>query len=169
MAIRAGRVDDVEALAKLMRGQPVRPHGGNWRNFVLAERAGRVVGAAQLRPHNDGVLELSSLVVEEASRGQGIAARLLDDLLYDRRRPIFMITAAKYHRHYAHWGFEPIDPDQAPFSIWRYYRLGQIVGWVFAKFQGRSTKPLVILRRPPFPLQQRTISRDAIRLGKAAA
>ncbi len=48
--VRPAVAADEAGVRRLMRGERVNPFGIDWRNFVVAEAAGEVVGCAQLRP-----------------------------------------------------------------------------------------------------------------------
>ena len=54
--------------------------------FVIVERAGRIVGCAELAPLSSSVAEVRSLVVEEPARGLGVARRIVDELSRRARR-----------------------------------------------------------------------------------
>jgi N-acetylglutamate synthase-like GNAT family acetyltransferase len=147
ISIRPATADDQQKILALARGERVKPFGLHWQNFIVAETDKRLVGAVQIRTHRDGSLELGSLVVETASRGQGIAARLIERLLADRPQRVLMITGRKYADHYVRWGFKPIAPALAPPCIRLNYWLGHFGGRVMSLFQRRAFNPLAVLDR----------------------
>src|SRR5215213_1325674 len=100
VSIRPATEHDQPQILALARGERVKPFGLNWPNFVVAEQAGRLVGAVQLRKHSDGSLELGSLMVAATLRGQGIAARMIDARLDGATGRILMITGRRYADHY---------------------------------------------------------------------
>ena len=147
VSIRPATEQDQAQILQLARGERLKPFGLHWPNFIIAEKHRRVVGAVQLRTHGDGALELGSLVVEAASRGQGIAARLIDRRLAGITGRILMITGRAYAEHYRRWGFERIEAGSAPVSIKLNYWAGHYGGRLMSLVQRRAANPLAILDR----------------------
>jgi N-acetylglutamate synthase-like GNAT family acetyltransferase len=147
VSIRPATKHDQQYIRALARGEKLKPFGLRWRTFIVAERNGRIVGAVQLRTHWDGSHELGSLVVKVGSRGQGIAARLIDARLAGTAGRILMITGQKYADHYQRWGFERIAPNAAPPSIRLNYWLGHLGGRLVSFLHRRAFNPLVVLDR----------------------
>lgn len=145
--IRPATERDQEQILGLARGERLKPFGLHWPNFIVAEKDRRVIGAVQLRTHRDGSYELGSLVVEAASRGQGIAAKLIDMRLAGRAGRILMITGQAYADHYRRWGFKHIEPGSAPPCIRVNYWLGDLGGGVMSFVQRRARNRLAVLDR----------------------
>ena len=114
VVLRRATERDHQAIRALVRSERLNPTGINWPNFMVAAAKGRVIGAVQIRKHTDGSRELGSLVVAKEARSQGIASRLIDTLLADDRKPIWLITAAANAGAYSRWGFEQIEVRAAP-------------------------------------------------------
>lgn len=147
LCIRPAIATDQDTIVGLVRGERLNPNGLGWANFLVATEDDRLIGAVQLRCHQDGARELGSLVVERSSRGRGLAARLIDSLLAANPGRILMITGRQHATHYSAWRFRPIPAFDAPASIVRNYCLGQIIGGTFALLQRRPINRLVILDR----------------------
>jgi amino-acid N-acetyltransferase len=147
VSIRPAHPTDHDAIVGLVRSERLNPNGLDWPNFLVATEHDRLIGAVQLRSHNDGARELGSLVVERSSRGRGLAARLIDSLLAANPGRVLMITGRQHATHYSAWRFRPIAAFDAPVSIARNYCLGQIIGGTFALLQRRAINRLVILER----------------------
>ena len=113
VTIRAASARDEAVIASLVRSERMNPFDLDWRRFLVATDAQGVAGAVQMRNHFDGSRELASLVVRPDARRQGIAARLIDALMLFARGRVYMITGARFARHYAHWGFAPVVPATA--------------------------------------------------------
>jgi amino-acid N-acetyltransferase len=148
LKIRRACVTDQDAICAMVRSERLNPTKLYYENFHVAEAGGKLVGAAQMRRHDDGSRELGSLVVAPDWRGQGIAGALIDAVLAGLDRPGYMITDAKFARHYLRWGFVVIAAGAAPRSIRFNYamgRLARIISW----FKRLPRKHLVILRRMP--------------------
>lgn len=149
VSIRPATEQDQQQILALARGERLKPFGLHWRNFIVAEKGGRIIGAVQLRTHRDGSYELGSLVVEAASRGQGIAAKLIDSRLAGKTDRILIVTGRAYADHYGRWGFKRIEPRLAPPCIRISYWLGHVGGRIASFFQRRAFNPLAVLDRAP--------------------
>lgn len=147
VVIRPATECDQEQILGLARGERLKPFGLHWPNFIVAEKDRRVIGAVQLRTHRDGSYELGSLVVEAASRGQGIAAKLIDRRLAGMSDRILMITGQAYADHYSRWGFKHIEPGSAPPCIRLNYWLGDLGGGIMSFVQRRARNRLAVLDR----------------------
>lgn len=143
--IRAATIDDQDEIVTRER---LKPLGLRWPNFVVADAAGELIGAAQIRKHNDGSRELGSLVVVPQRRGQGVAWRMVEALLAGGRGPVFSITRQARVPTFARWQFEPVETAQAPAAIKRNYYAGQIGGGLVTLLKGRAPSRLAILVRP---------------------
>ncbi len=144
--LRAAERDDAAGIRHLVRGERLNPTGLAWSNFVVAERGGELVGAVQLRPVAPGIVELGSLVVCRAERGQGLAARLVDGVLAGAPERVLVITAAASAERYRRWGFRRIPARAAPGPV----RLNHLVGQaavVVSLLRGRAPRRLVVLER----------------------
>jgi len=146
--IRRAREADDHAIATLVRNERLNPLDLDWRRFVLAVDPDGIIGAVQLRRHDDDSRELGSLVVRADARGRGVAARLIDALLAPVVTRVCMITGAAFAAHYAHWGFRRIDPSMAPPAVRRNYHLGRFIGGTLSLLTGRDPRMLAILERP---------------------
>jgi len=134
-------------IRELVRSQRLNPTDLQFANFIVASSDSDVIAVAQMRQHRDGSRELGSILVLPAWRGQGIAARLVDALVAAEIGSIYMITGQAYLRHYARWGFQPIDPSTVPAPIRFNYLMGRL-GGVISVIMGRPVNRLTILKRP---------------------
>jgi len=130
----------------LVRSERLNPFDLDWRRFVVATDASGIVAAVQLRQHPDGTRELGSLVVRKDARRRNVASRLISALLARAPSRVFMITGRAFRAHYRRWGFEPIEPLEAPWPIMRNYFLGTLAG-VQSWLAGRRPNTLAILER----------------------
>jgi N-acetylglutamate synthase-like GNAT family acetyltransferase len=147
--IRRAREPDEYAIWSLVRSERLNPLDLDWRRFVLAIDPSGIVGAVQLRLHDDDSRELGSLVVRHDARSRGVAARLIDALLARVATRVWMITGAAFAAHYARWGFRRIEPSTAPASVRRNYYLGRFIGGALSFISGRAPKVLAVLHREP--------------------
>jgi amino-acid N-acetyltransferase len=146
--IRGATADDQEGIAALVRSERLNPMGLCWQNFVVAEYAGIISGAAQIRRHKDGSRELASLVVAPPWRGQGVAARLIDVLVASEARQLFVITSERRTAYFARWKFQAVARRRVPWPIRLNYYMGQFGGGTMSVLVGRDVLRLVILTIP---------------------
>jgi amino-acid N-acetyltransferase len=158
IGFRRATEPDQPAIRALVHGERLNPIGINWPNFLVADIGGRIVGAAQIRKHSDGSRELGSLVVAKDMRGHGIASRLVDALLAEEREPVWLITPESRANIYHPWGFQPIEPAEAPVKVRHNYRMGRLAS-VISLLLRRPIRRLVILER--LPVERRTVGRTA--------
>ncbi len=87
----------------------------NWKHFIVAETDdGAFIGCAQLKQHKDKSVELASLAVEEAFRGQGVARALIERLLTQAPRPLYLMCRHELGIFYEPFGFRVIGVDDMP-------------------------------------------------------
>jgi N-acetylglutamate synthase-like GNAT family acetyltransferase len=138
--IRRAREADQSDITTMVRAARVNPRGLSWPRFVVAEDEGRIVGVAQIRHHPDGAHELASLVVDLQRRGEGIASRMIEMLLFDDRGRTYMLVDRPFAKHYEQWGFHPVSRKELPRSLSREYRIGRIVTTIGSAFVRRRIR-----------------------------
>ena len=149
IAVRPATADDQDRIVALVRSDRLKPTGLSWSNFVVAVDGAELVGAAQIRKHRDGSRELGSLVVARGRRGRRVAVCVINMLLASEPSGIFAITGRARTAAVARWGFQPIEPRQAPFAIRLNYYLGYYGGGMISVLLRWRVNRLVILQRPP--------------------
>jgi N-acetylglutamate synthase-like GNAT family acetyltransferase len=125
--IRPAREEDQAAITAMIRRARLNPADLQWPRFLVAEQGGQIVGVAQVRVHPDGARELASLAVAPASRGNGVATRLVDALLRDQTTDVYTLIDRPFVDHFRRWGFERIDAARLPRSVRHVHRIGRIV------------------------------------------
>jgi len=145
--IRLAAAPDQPRILSLARGERIKRTGRHWPKFVVGDDGGEIIGAVQLRSHPDGSGEMGSLVVAPACRGRGIAAQLIDRRLADASGRLFVITEEAYEDYYRRWGFQRINPREAPFFVRANYWLGYLGGGFLSKLRGRAVNHLAVFER----------------------
>ena len=103
----------------------------NWRRFIVAELPdGLFIGCAQLKPHRDQSLELASIAVEEMVRGQGVARALIEHLIGQSPRPVYLMCRPALGVFYEKFGFRVIGLDGMPPYFRRIHRVLQVLGFI---------------------------------------
>ncbi len=125
-SLRRARETDSAAIRKLIHRAGINPTGLNWQRFVVAvNERGELIGCGQIKPHGEEVLELASIAVEPAYRGQGAAREIIEYLLAENPRPLYLTCRSSLGPFYEKFGFESIGSEEMP----RYFRrLAQLAG-----------------------------------------
>jgi N-acetylglutamate synthase-like GNAT family acetyltransferase len=127
-SLRPAVETDAPRIRDLIHRVGINPMSLNWKRFVVAEAAGgEFIGCAQLKPHQDGSLELASLAVEEAYRQHGVARRLIEHLLAQSPRPLYLMCRTELGPFYEKFGFHAVETKALPPYFKRVRRLVRIM------------------------------------------
>jgi N-acetylglutamate synthase-like GNAT family acetyltransferase len=107
ITIRNARWEDEAAIKRLVRAARLDPMSLHWKNFLVAESTGRVVGIGQVKPYR-GARELGSLVVMKSHQRQGIGATIIRALIEREPGDLFLFCQARLEGYYARFGFRRI-------------------------------------------------------------
>jgi len=122
--LRPALETDAKTIRDLIHRVGINPLDLDWQHFIIAGAEGvPFMGCAQLKRHRDGSLELASLAVEPAYRGQGVARALLVHLLADSPRPLFLMCQPNLEPLYQKFGFRVIGREVMPPYFRRLIRL----------------------------------------------
>lgn len=115
----------------------INPTGLDWRRFLAAVTpAGQVIACGQLKPHGGGLLELASIAVLPACRGQGLARAVIERLLDGSPRPLYLTCVSRLRPFYERFGFYSLAYEDMP----RYFqRLSKLAGLAFTLTQRSET------------------------------
>jgi len=102
--------------------------GLDWKRFIVAVNdRDEMVGCGQLKPHGAqaDILELASLAVYPEYRGQGVARAIIEYLLAESPRPLYLMCASPLGPLYEKFGFCRIRYEEMP----RYFqRISKLAG-----------------------------------------
>jgi N-acetylglutamate synthase-like GNAT family acetyltransferase len=128
VTFRPATADDAADIKTLIRLVRINPMDLDWRRFLLASSAdGELVACAQVKPHADGTLELASLAVRPAWRGRGLARRLVEQLLSQSPRPLYLTCRSSLGIFYEKFGFRALVSGE----LTPYFRRLQRLAGVF--------------------------------------
>ena len=99
-----------------------------------------MVGCGQLKPVPGGLTELASLAVRPAHRHQGVARALIEHLLENTPRPVYLTCRSGLGAMYEKFGFRSLDLDDLP----TYYRRLQRLSVLFLELTRRNESLLVM-------------------------
>ena len=126
--IRPACEADAAAIKHLIRSAGINPMDLDWRRFVVAvDEQGQVIATGQIKPHQKGaILELASIAVMEEHRGEGLARAIIEYLLKDSPRPLYLTCRSKLEPFYQRFGFQAISYEEMPGFYRRLSRLANV-------------------------------------------
>ncbi|MGE5373645.1 MAG: GNAT family N-acetyltransferase [Bacteroidota bacterium] len=125
--LRPARETDAPAIKRLIRSAGINPMDLAWRRFVVAvDEQDQVIATGQIKPHQKGaILELASIAVAEEHRGKGLARAIIEHLLKDSPRPLYLTCRSRLQPFYQKFGFGTLSYPEMP----RFYRrLSRLAG-----------------------------------------
>ena len=141
--IRPARETEAAAIKDLIHLVGINPMGLDWRRFVVAVDAqDQIIATGQIKPHgaNAAIHELASIAVAPEYRGQGLARAIIEHLLKESPRPLYLTCVSSLEPLYQKFGFYSISYDEMP----RYFqRISKLAGLVFL-LASRDEKLLVM-------------------------
>lgn len=139
--LRPARDTEDAAIKSLIHFVGINPMGLDWRRFIVAVDAqDQIIATGQIKPHGRDIHELASIAVVPEYRGQGLARAIMEHLLQDSPRPLYLTCVSSLEPLYQKFGFDSIDYDEMP----RYFqRLSKLAGLVFL-VASRNEKLLVM-------------------------
>lgn len=140
--LRPARETESRVIKDLIYSVGINPMGVDWKRFVVAITAQDVViGIGQLKPHGKEILELASIAVDPEYRGQGIARAIIEYLLIDSPRPLYLMCESKNGALYEKFGFREIPYKEMP----RYFqRISKLAG--LASTLARHDQRLLVMK-----------------------
>ena len=126
--IRPARETEAAQIQDLIRLGSINPMGLDWKRFVVAvDDRDEMVGCGQLKPHGQDVLELASIAVYPEHRGKGMARLIIEHLLKDSPRPLYLMCQSSLGPLYEKFGFRALSYEEMP----RYFqRMSKLAGLV---------------------------------------
>jgi N-acetylglutamate synthase-like GNAT family acetyltransferase len=134
--LRPAHEGDAAVIKHLIHSVGINPMDLDWRRFIVAvDDQDKVIATGQIKPHNKGkILELASIAVVEEHRGEGLARAIIEDLLKDSPRPLYLTCRSGLQPLYRRFGFQSLTYEEMP----RYYqRLSKLAG-VFITITGQD-------------------------------
>jgi amino-acid N-acetyltransferase len=131
-ALRPATAQDFPAIRSLIRRVHINPMGLDWQRFLVAvDEQGALIGCGQLKPHAPDVIELASIAVEDRHRGLGVARAIIERLIAEAPRPLYLTCRSGLGPLYAKWGFQEVGIPEMPGYFRRLARVMSVVAGVF--------------------------------------
>ena len=114
--IRPATLADRSIIRAMVFAEHLDPTSLNWRNFLIAEQEGEIIGIGQIKTF-PGCNELGSLVTRKSHRGQGVARQLILALEQKAGFPVYLLCESRLENFYAQFGFRTIGWRAAPMAL----------------------------------------------------
>jgi N-acetylglutamate synthase-like GNAT family acetyltransferase len=93
----------------------INPTGLDWKRFIVAINPdGQVVACGQIKPHGKDIRELASIAVHPEYRGRGLARRVIEMLLQEAPKPLYLMCMSHIGVMYEKFGFQVMAAEQMP-------------------------------------------------------
>jgi len=128
--LRPAQESESTIIKDLIHKTGINPMGLDWKRFIVSVNAqDQVMGIGQLKPHGTEILELASIAVYPEYRGLGVARAIIEHLLKDSSRPLYLMCESSLGALYEKFGFRSIVYEEMP----RYFqRMAKLAGLVTA-------------------------------------
>lgn len=142
ITIRPARESDSARIRGLIYSTGINPMGLDWKRFIVAvNERDEMIGCGQLKPHGHDLLELASIAVYPEQRGKGIARAIIEHLLKNSPRPLYLMCESSLGPLYEKFGFRAISYEEMP----RYFqRISKLAG--LATTLARREERLLIMK-----------------------
>ena len=111
----------------------INPTGLDWKRFIVAvNENGQVIACGQIKPHGGDIRELASIAVRPEYRQLGLARAVIEMLLHENSRPLYLMCMSHNGPMYEKFGFQVVEDKQMPRYFARIRKLFDIAD-VFRK------------------------------------
>jgi N-acetylglutamate synthase-like GNAT family acetyltransferase len=111
----------------------INPMGLDWKRFIVAlNDSEQVVACGQVKPHGGDICELASIAVHPEYRGLGLARAVIETLLRENSKPLYLMCMSHNGPMYEKFGFQVVEDKQMPRYFARIKKLFDIAD-VFRK------------------------------------
>ncbi len=140
--LRPARESEAGQIKDLIHLVGINPMGLDWKRFVVAVNdQDEMIGIGQLKSHGEDILELASIAVYPEYQGQGVGRGIIEYLLKDSPRPLYLMCESSNGPLYEKFGFREIAYAEMP----RYFqRMSKLAGLVAAL--ARREERLLIMK-----------------------
>jgi N-acetylglutamate synthase-like GNAT family acetyltransferase len=140
-SIRPATEANFPEIRALIRQVRINPTGLDWHRFTVAvNEGGEMIACGQLKQVPGGLTELASMAVRPANRHHGVASALIEHLLVDAPRPVYLTCRSGLGRLYEKFGFRALETDEMP----AYYRRLQRLAGLLMELARRGETLLVM-------------------------
>jgi N-acetylglutamate synthase-like GNAT family acetyltransferase len=113
--VRAALESESAQIKELIDIVGINPTGLDWKRFVVAVNAGgQVMACGQIKPHGADIRELASIAVHPDHRGRGLAREVIETLLRENPRPLYLMCIEHNGPMYEKFGFRALVDAEMP-------------------------------------------------------
>jgi N-acetylglutamate synthase-like GNAT family acetyltransferase len=132
VTLRPAAAADFASIRSLIRRVHINPTGLDWRRFIVAvDSEGTLLACGQLKTHGQDVVELASIAVESGHRGRGLARLIIERLIADGPRPLYLTCRSSLGPMYMKWGFRELEMSEMPRYFQRLARVMSAITGIF--------------------------------------
>lgn len=140
--IRLALESEAGQIKALIHEVGINPTGLDWRRFLVAvDGSGQVIGCGQVKPHGKDILELASIAVTPSRQKEGIARKIIEILLSQNPRPLYLMCIEHNGPMYEKFGFRAVGYDDMPRYFQRMQKLFDV-----AKTVRRVDEGLLVMK-----------------------
>jgi amino-acid N-acetyltransferase len=141
--LRPARETDAGAIKDLVHSVGINPMDLDWKRFLVAVDAqDQVIATGQIKPHGKDVHELASIAVLREYRGQGLARAIIEHLLVNSPRPLYLTCLSSLEPLYQKFGFVSIPYEEMPRYFKRMSKLAGLAFWLASRNESLSVMKL---------------------------
>ncbi len=128
MEIREAEWSERRDIKTLVRRSELNPVGIDWRRFLVAiDDVGEIVGIGQIKIHRSA-RELASIAVVPSWQGKGVARGIIERLLRDSLRELWLTCRSQLIPFYLLFGFAEVrERREVPFYFRVILRVSSII------------------------------------------
>lgn len=128
-SLRSAFESESDQIKELIHRVGINPMGLDWKHFIVAvQENGQVVGCGQIKPHGGDIRELASIAVQPEFQGQGIARAVMEKLISETPKPLYLMCISTLESFYIKFGFFPLTYGQMPRYFQRIHKVFQMAG-----------------------------------------
>lgn len=140
--IRPAQESESTQIKTLIHLVGINPTGLDWKRFLVAVNTlGQVVACGQVKPHGADILEMASIAVHPDHRGKGLARGIIERILKETPRPLYLMCVSHNGPMYERFGFKALGDEQMPKYFYRIKKL-----FVVAKAVRRTDDELLVMK-----------------------
>jgi amino-acid N-acetyltransferase len=126
--LRPARETEAAAIKELIHKVGINPMDLDWRRFIVAADArDQILATGQVKAHRNDIHELASIAVVPEYRGQGLARAIIEYLLKDSPRPLYLTCISSLESFYDKFGFVSVPYEEMPRYFQRLSRLASLM------------------------------------------
>jgi N-acetylglutamate synthase-like GNAT family acetyltransferase len=141
-SLRPAGKEDASQIRGLIHLVGINPTGLDWMRFlVVVNEKDEVIACGQIKPHGEEIQELASIAVTPEFQGQGFARMVIESLLAESSRPLYLMCRSSMGSLYEKFGFRSLAYERMP----RYFqRMAKLAG--LAEVLMQSGESLLVMK-----------------------